>query len=340
MVSARIEDARDAARANSSAAVIARGINKSYGAQRALAGLSVQVPRGALCGLIGPNGAGKTSLLSILATLDEDFEGEAHVAGIDVRAAPREVRARVGFVPDHTPLYEALSVEELLVFFAAASGIPRARRRHAIDEVVHFCGLEDLYRRASAGLSKGQTQRICVARALLHQPEVLLLDEPASGLDPRARIELKELLKRLAQAGRTVLVSSHILTELGDFCDHVLIMEHGRAIAAGPIDALSRDAWGGHDVPRRVLVELDRDAVAAEQVLRALGCVRDVMCEGNVASLVVSGARGEQTSIARALVEAGFGIVEIAAERQNLEALFLSVTQGKKSGVPAPGGER
>jgi ABC-2 type transport system ATP-binding protein len=317
-------------------AIAAVDLHRSYGAQRALRGLTVDVPAGALCGLIGPNGAGKTTLLSILATLDEEFEGAARICGVDVRADPRLVRERIGFVPDHSPLYDALSVEEVLTFFAAASGIPRARRKRAIDEVVAFCGLEDLWRRASAGLSKGQTQRICVARALLHQPDVLLLDEPASGLDPRARIELKELLKKLAEQGRTVLVSSHILTELGDFCDHVVIVEHGRTVAAGPIDALSKEAWGGHDVPRRVLVELDRPAADAEPLLRALSCVRDVQCEGPIASLVVSGARTDQTSIARALVEAGFGIVEIAQERQNLEALFLTMTKGK--GAPARAG--
>ncbi len=303
-----------------------QAVSRSYEGTRALDGVSFSLPAGALCGLVGPNGAGKTTLMSILATLDEDFAGEARVAGASVREAPLEVRKRLGFVPDHAPLYDALSVRELLAFFAAASGLPRAARRRALDDVVGLCGLAAIVDRPAAGLSRGQTQRVCVARALLHDPAVLLLDEPASGLDPRARIELKELLKKLGARGKTVLVSSHILSELGDFCDSVVVLERGRVAAAGRIDDLLRALGGGNEMPRRVLVEVDGDAGAAADAVRAVAGVVDVFADGQMLACTVEGPPAVQARMARALVDAGVGVVQLVPEKINLEALFLTVT--------------
>ena len=308
--------------------VVVSGLRRSYSGTHALDGVDFALPRGALCGLIGPNGAGKTTLLSILATLDEDFAGDAVIAGYSVRTHPLEVRRRLGFVPDHAPLYDALTVVELLRFFASASGLPKPSRARAVDDVIELCGLDAIATKAAAGLSKGQTQRVCVARALLHDPDVLLLDEPASGLDPRARIELKELLKKLGARNKTVLVSSHILTELGDFCDSVVVLEGGKVVAAGRIDELTRSLGSGADMPRRVLVEIEGDAKLAEQLLLATGCVRDISVDGNVLACVVEGPRSVQAKLARALVVSGIGVVQLVPEKINLEALFLTVTRG------------
>ncbi len=316
------------------AAIRTRSLVKRYGDVRALDGLSVDIPVAALCGLVGKNGAGKTTLLSILATLDEDYEGDVQVLGAELAHDIDHVRQMIGFVPDHLALYDALSVQETMAFFAAASGVPKHLRKRAIEDVVELCGLADIFTRSSAGLSKGQTQRICVARALLHQPKVLLLDEPASGLDPRARIELKELLKKLAQRGTTVIVSSHILTELGDFCDHVVIMDAGKVVRAGPLAELSAQAHGGQRHLHRLLIELDRPARDAESLLRGISCVREVFVDGTLASCVVDGPRAVHATIARTLMQADFGILQMAVEKQNLEALFLSVTADDKHAAP------
>ena len=160
-------------------AIVVRGVTRSFGAFRALSNVSLQIPRGALCALIGPNGAGKTTLLSILATLDEEFDGDVFVDGVDVRAQPGLARRRIGFVPDHAPIYEGLDVRDFLTFFAHAAGLPPGARKKAVDDAIAFCGLESLAERSASKLSKGLTQRLCVARALLHRPSVLLLDEPA-----------------------------------------------------------------------------------------------------------------------------------------------------------------
>jgi ABC-2 type transport system ATP-binding protein len=310
-------------------AISVRGVVRRYGDVTALRGVDLDVPRGALCGLIGQNGAGKTTLLSILATLDDAFDGEVRVDGVDIKERPDEARRRIGFVPDHTAIYDALTVDQYLAFFAAASGVPKPKRAAAVDEVLTICDLRSLRQRPAGGLSKGLTQRLCVARALLHHPKVLLLDEPASGLDPRARIELKELLKKLAKDGVTVLISSHILTELGDFCDHVIVIKAGRVKAADRVEHLFARASGQHDglVPRRrLLVEVVGDAQRAVAIVSALPLVFEVHRDGQMLALSVAVGGREAAQVVRALVEGGVDVGSVVPERQNLEALFLSIT--------------
>lgn len=313
-------------------AIAVRGVVRRYGTFLALAGVDVEVPRGALCGLIGPNGAGKTTLLSIIATLDEAFEGEVVIDGVDVKRDPAGARRRIGFVPDHTAIYDALTVREYLSFFAAAAGLPRERRAAAVDEVIGVCSLDGLRDRPAGGLSKGLTQRLCVARALLHRPRVLLLDEPASGLDPRARIDLKELLKRLARDGVTVLISSHILTELGDFCDHVIVLEGGRIKAADRVDHLFAQVAGqqaGLTPRRRLLLEVVGDPARARDIAATQPSVFDVQHDGQVLSITIATGARETGRLVRALVEGGVDVASVVPERQNLEALFLTITTSK-----------
>ncbi len=310
-------------------AIAVRGLVRRYGTFEALAGIDLQVPRGALCGLIGPNGAGKTTLLSILATLDDDFDGDVVIDDVDVKRHPGQARRRIGFVPDHTSIYDALTVREYLEFFAAAAGLAPRARAAAVDDVISRCSLGELGSRPAGGLSKGMTQRLCVARALLHQPQVLLLDEPASGLDPRARIELKELLKRLAKGGVTVLISSHILTELGDFCDHVIVLERGRVTAADRVDQLFARHAGhaaGQSSRRRLVVEVVGDAAAARNIALTHPAVFDVQHDGQMLALTVAAGAVSAAQLVRALVEGGVDVASVVPERQNLEALFLSIT--------------
>ncbi len=310
-------------------AIVVRGVRRRYGSFEALAGVDITVPKGALCGLIGPNGAGKTTLLSILATLDEDFDGNVVIDGVDLQKDPALARRRIGFVPDHTAIYDALTVVEYLEFFAAAAGLDKNRRAPAVSQALAICGLEDLAERPAGGLSKGLTQRLCVARALLHGPRVLLLDEPASGLDPRARIELKELLKRLAKDGVTVLISSHILTELGDFCDHVIVLENGRVKAADRVEKLFAAAQSSLSgaVSKRVVVEIVGDADKARGLVETLPSVVDVHHDGQILSITMAAGPDSLAKMTRTLIEGGVDVASVVPERQNLEALFLTLTK-------------
>ncbi len=211
-----------------------------YGKTEAVHSISFDIPRGAIFGFIGPNGAGKTSTIKVLATLIKPASGTVRVCGYDVAKKPGEVRRKIGYMPDFFGVYDDLTAEEYLHFFAAAYHIPAIRRRQLITDVL---ALTDLGEKAGApvdGLSRGMKQRLGIARLLLHDPDFLLLDEPANGLDPRARIEMRELLKELQSMGKTILISSHILHELAQFCSHIGIMEQGRVVACGPLQEIYR----------------------------------------------------------------------------------------------------
>jgi ABC-2 type transport system ATP-binding protein len=311
-------------------AIKVAGLARSYGSLRALDDVSFSIPKGSLCGLIGPNGAGKTTLLSILATLDDDFYGDAFIAGRDVRDDALGARRAMGFVPDYACIQDSLTVREYLRFFAGAMKLPVDEREAAVDDALKLSGLTVVDERPADGLSKGMTQRLNVARALLHDPDVLILDEPASGLDPRARIELKQLLKGLKARGKTVLISSHILTELGDFCDTIIVLERGKVVASGALsDLWTRLSDEGGYVPRRVVIEVERAADRAEAILERRRGVLEVSREGCVLACLVQGPRRVNADLVRALVEAGIDVVRAVPERENLEALFLTVTRGE-----------
>ena len=314
-----------------SPAIELSNVVRTYGATRALNGVTFQVPRGALCGLIGPNGAGKTTLLSILATLDDNYVGDARICGVSVRHEPLKARRLMGFVPDHARIYDGYTVEEMLMFFAHAEGIEKSRRATAVHDAIVLAGLVPIRSRPASGLSKGMTQRLCVARALLHDPEILLLDEPASGLDPRARIELKQLLKALQRRQKTVFISSHILTELGDFCDTVVVIEKGKVVASGAIAEL----WGQmsqqstSDGPRRVTLEVASRGEEAAELVRAMAPVLEVFADGGVLSVVLDGSADAVPRLVRTLVLNDFDVRQATPEKRNLEALFLTVTEGE-----------
>src|SRR3954451_304683 len=223
-------------------------LKKHYGSTRAVDNLSFGFNSGQIFGFVGPNGAGKTTTMRILATLEEPTEGDAYIDGVSVTQYPEKARQLVGFVPDNLPTHRDMSVHEYLDFFGRAYGLKNPHRRQVVDRIEEFTNLTGIRNKNLIALSKGMKQRVSVARALLHDPPVLILDEPANGLDPRARIELRELLKALTGQGKAILISSHILTELGELCTGVVIIEHGRMLRAGQIDTIT-DA----DVPRRTV---------------------------------------------------------------------------------------
>ncbi len=261
------------------ALVETHGLTKRYGPFLALDSLDLVIEPGIVFGFIGPNGAGKTTSMRILATLLEPSSGEAYVAGYSVLREPKAVRQVIGYMPDSFGVYDNMKVWEYLDFFAATYGVPRARRLGLIDDLLALVDLSEKKDAYVDALSRGMKQRLCLARTLVHDPQLLILDEPASGLDPRARVELRALLRQLGALGKTVIVSSHILTELADICDNVGIIERGRLLAAGPIDHLLRQAQQN----RIVLVRLLADARLSEgdllERLRSIDGVLNVSVE-------------------------------------------------------------
>ncbi|HTI51143.1 MAG TPA: ABC transporter ATP-binding protein, partial [Planctomycetaceae bacterium] len=211
-----------------------------YGKLVAVRGINLQIPRGEVFGFIGPNGAGKSSTIKVLATLLRDFVGRVRVNGIDVLWKPQAVREKIGYVPDFFGVYEDLTVEEYLHFFAAAYRLERSQRRTIIGDVLELTDLSHKLDAPVDSLSRGMKQRLSLARVLLHDPDLLLLDEPASGLDPRARIEMRELLKALKEMGKTILISSHILHELAQLCTRIGIIEAGQMVAQGSVNEIYR----------------------------------------------------------------------------------------------------
>ncbi len=228
-------------------------LTKRYGAFLALHNLNLSIEQGAIYGFIGPNGAGKTTTMRILSTLLEPTTGQAWVAGYPVTEAPHEVRRKVGYMPDYFGVYDNMKVWEYLDFFAAAYQVPQERRKGLVGDLLALVDLGVKRDNFVEELSRGMKQRLCLARTLVHEPDLLILDEPASGLDPHARIELRELLKELRSLGKTILVSSHILTELAELCTHVAIIERGQLLVNGSVNSILAAMQPARDIYVRVL---------------------------------------------------------------------------------------
>ena len=282
-------------------AVRTRGLTKRFGDLFAVDHLDLEVPQGSVFGLIGPNGAGKTTTFSILASLLAPTDGEVEVAGLDPTRDPRGVRRAVGYMPDVMGVYDGLRVSEYLEFFAAAYQLPPSRWPALVDGLLELVDLADKRRAMVDTLSRGMKQRLSLARALVHDPDILILDEPASGLDPRARIDLRGLLGELAAMGKTVVISSHILAELEEMCSHVAILDSGRVLAQGA----PRDIGAGLAGRRTVLIRLAGGEVRRHQVAD----------------------EAEQAALVRRLVvDEGLPVLEVTGDDGGLEDLFLRVT--------------
>ena len=252
-------------------------LTKYYGNLGALVDLDLQIAEGDIFGFIGPNGAGKTTTMRILATLLQPTRGQAFINGVDVLREGKKVRRLVGYMPDFMGVYDDLKVFEYLEFFAAAFGIERSKRKAVIDGVLELTDLAGKRTTAVDNLSRGMQQRLGLARVLIHDPKALILDEPASGLDPRARIEMRVLLRELKQMGKTIMISSHILSELEEMCDQVGIIEHGKLVFQGTIEDI-RSRMG---VSSKLRVRVAADPARAAEVLLALPAVREVTQQGD-----------------------------------------------------------
>jgi ABC-2 type transport system ATP-binding protein len=297
---------------------------RAYGKVLAVQQLSFALERGQVTGFVGPNGAGKTTTMRILATLDIPDRGDARVDGQSVLVEPRAVRRCIGYMSDTFHPYPGLDVMQYLDFFARAHGLRGRRRLETVRQVASFCGLVGFADRPATGLSKGMGQRLHLAKTLLHDPQLLILDEPAAGLDPRARIEFRHLLKELAAAGKSILISSHILPELGETCDSVIVLEKGRRVIAGSIAEIQRSVQHEQLVVLRVL----QDAEAAERCLLTQPGVNAVNVDGLRLRFAFHGEDAALAGLLQRLLQAGIAVVEFARSEADLEEIFLKTTRG------------
>jgi ABC-2 type transport system ATP-binding protein len=301
------------------------GIRRSFGKIQAVDGVSFTLYPGQICAFIGPNGAGKTTTLRMCATLELPDDGDIFIDGFCTRLDPAEARKHVGFMSDAWSPDPNLSVRDYLDFEARAWGISYTARKRAVEHVVDFTGISGFADRPCEGLSKGMRQRVALAGTLLHGPKLLILDEPAEGLDPRARIELRELLRTLGSTGTAVLISSHILSELSEICDSVVMLEQGKLKTAGEVKALSKQVFAQEAIQIRCLA----GKTAVEQFLLAWPGVERVSARGDGIVAELGGGDAEKAKLLKALVEAGLEPIEFVPIRGELEDLFLAMTEGK-----------
>jgi ABC-2 type transport system ATP-binding protein len=304
-----------------------RRLRKEYGSTVALENLELVVPDGEVFGLIGPNGAGKTTLIRILATLLEPTYGEVRIDGIDVLSRPLEIHPRVGYMSDFFSLYDEMLVWEYLDHFAACQGIERHKRQRLIDEALELVALEVRRDALVKTLSRGMRQRLCFARTLLHQPRVLLLDEPASGIDPAGRIEFREILKKLHEMGRTVVISSHILTEMADFCTSVGIMEEGRLLASGRMDEILARMQGR----LRLEIETAGDGAVLVELLAREEAAVEVSARNGRVACGWTAPRESLPELHRRIVQAGVPLVSLSVKDENLEDIYMRISGHRTS---------
>jgi len=298
---------------------------KRYGDFLAVDNLSFVIGKGEIFGFIGPNGAGKSTTIRFLATLLRPTAGEGRVGGYSVTAEPMSVRRVIGFMPDDFGVYDGMKVWEFLDFFAVAYEIPRSIRKKIIGEVLDLLDLTHKRDDYVNGLSKGMKQRLCLAKTLVHDPPVLILDEPASGLDPRARLEMKALLTELKQMGKTILISSHILSELADFCTSIGIIERGKLLAAGSINEIQARIRSHRVLKVRVL---DESTDRAAEVLRLDSSIRMVEAFDHSLTAEFEGEDQDMARLLDRLVSAGIGVHSFAEEPLSLEEVFMMITKG------------
>lgn len=311
---------------------------RTFGRTTAVNRVSFEVYPGEVFGFIGPNGAGKTTSMKILSTLDTPDSGTARVDGFCSVNDPERVRRRLGYMPDGFGAYANVTCEEYLDFFARSYGLRGKDRIHSLRNVMGFTQLDQIAQKPITGLSKGMKQRLCLGRALIHNPKVLVLDEPAAGLDPRARIELREMITALADDGKSLLISSHILTELAEMCDRVAIIEQGSLLAVGSVEEIlsgnhqqsstaETDSSGAVESGQLILQVL-HDASSVKQWLEN-ELDTSVRISGNSLQFPFSGNMEQQADLLKRLIESGFSVVSFANKQRSLEDAFLHVTRGR-----------
>ncbi|MCM3087260.1 ABC transporter ATP-binding protein [Bhargavaea ginsengi] len=303
-----------------------RNLTKSYGAFQALHDLNLEIGEGSVFGFVGANGAGKSTTFSILATLLPPTSGDAFVGGHSVRTSPAEVRRLIGYMPDFFGVYDQLKTEEYLDFYAASYGIPAGERKILIGQLLDLVNLSEKQDAYVDSLSRGMKQRLCLARSLIHDPKVLILDEPASGLDPRARVEMREIMKRLKNMDKTILISSHILPELAEMCDEIGVIDRGRLLARQSVREIHSMMKGD----RVITVKLNGPAAAAVKFFEERPFVSSLQRNDEAGEVTFSfgGSQADQEELLAAAAAGSLGIRSFSEEETDLEDVFLSLTKG------------
>ncbi len=297
---------------------------KKYGDFTAVDNLSMELEDGDIYGFVGPNGAGKTTTMRIIATLMEATSGTVLVDGINVAEQPMKVREKLGYMPDFFGVYDNLKVSEYMDFYGSCYGLSRQDRSKRADELLELVELSSKKDSYVDTLSRGMKQRLCLARSLIHNPALLILDEPASGMDPRARIEMKGILKTLKGMGKTIIISSHILPELAELCTSIGIIERGRMVYSGQVDDIMRKITGKTILEIRVLSDIDK----AVNLLREQPLVEDITIDDNMLEVGYSGNDEDIARLLKILITNDVSIVSYTKEAGNLEEIFMEVTKG------------
>jgi len=301
-----------------------QGLTKRYGKLEALKELNLKIEQGKVFGFIGPNGAGKSTTMMILSTLLRPSSGKAYVGGFDVEKNPREVRQLIGYMPDFFGVYDNLKAVEYLDFYCGAYQIPDRKRRALIADLLELVNLSVKADSYVDSLSRGMKQRLGLARCLVHDPKVLILDEPASGLDPRARIEMREILIELRSMGKTIIISSHILPELAELCDDIGVIENGKLIAYGSVGDMTVGVRGISIMQLKVLDQVEE----AEKVLSDCPFVRRVDNKNRYFRFQFTGSDADKAALLTKLLGEGIPVVSFSEAKENLEDVFLAITEG------------
>lgn len=322
-------------------AIAVENLRRTFGKLRAVDGVSFTIDHGKVVGFVGANGAGKTTTMRILATLDHPDGGRASVGGHNVVHYPDKVRRLLGWMPDAFGTYEHMTVLEYLDFYARALGFKGAERLRRIQEVMDFTDLTPLSDRMSNQMSKGQTQRLCLGRALLHDPQILIMDEPAAGLDPRARVELKQLIRILASEGKTILISSHILSELGEMCDSLLFIDKGTIVHHGDADTMRRGSGAAETL---VTVQVTGDPAKLVEWSLTAQHVKLLEEAKHGARLRIDSTDDEIiSSVLKRMILDGLPVIDFHREERRLEDAFIDMlgqidkgTFRSSNGTPPP----
>jgi ABC-2 type transport system ATP-binding protein len=306
-------------------AIETRSLTRTFGKLLAVQDLNIQIPAGAIYGLIGPNGAGKTTTLRMLAGLLEPTSGEILVEGKRVNHNWRDLQRKIGYMPDFFGVYEDMLVWEYLDFFARCYDLPSNRRKQVVEELLELVDLTDKRHSYVQTLSRGMRQRLCLAHTLVHDPHVLLLDEPASGLDPRARVEMRELLRELGAMGKTIVLSSHILSELAELCDSIGIIEKGNLVVSGSLADIRQHALQTRNLRLRILTDLEQ----ARSILESQPGVTSILPVNGELQVEFQGDEESAADLLQTLITRGVRLSSFQEVASDLEEIFLRLTKGE-----------
>ena len=303
--------------------LVIKNLEKSYGKFKALNGLNLEIKKGEIFGFIGPNGAGKSTTMKIISGLLSPDSGEVYVDGIDAIKNNKALKDKIGYMPDFFGVYDNLKAIEYLEFYASIYGIVGKEARDLGMDLLELVNLQDKWDSNVDGLSRGMKQRLCLARCLVHNPELLILDEPASGMDPRARFEMKGILKNLKDMGKTIIVSSHILPELGEICTNIGIVKNGAVVCHGTVDEIMMRAAGTSPF---IITVMDNTEKAIE-VLREIPEVNEISVDGNKITANIAGGDKEGKDVLKALVLKDIPVIAYSRAVGNLEDVFIQITE-------------